>query len=97
MTGVQTCALPISHGHVTVDGRKVDIPSYQVQPGQVVGLREKSRNLDMVVRTLEAGLPGVPYVEVDVESRSGKLLRMPEREEIPIKVNETLVVEFYAR
>ncbi|MFS8543862.1 MAG: 30S ribosomal protein S4 [Limnochordales bacterium] len=87
----------VNHGHVTVDGRKVDIPSYQVQPGQVVGLREKSRNLDMVVSTLEAGPPTVPYVEVDVESRSGKLLRMPEREEIPIKVNETLVVEFYAR
>jgi len=87
----------VTHGHVTVDGRKVDIPSFQVKPGQVVGLREKSRNLDIVVSTLEAGPPSVPYVEVDVESRSGKLLRLPDREEIPIKVNETLVVEFYAR
>jgi len=87
----------VTHGHVTVDGRKVDIPSYQVQPGQVVGLREKSRNLDLVVATLEAGPPSVPYVEVDKENRSGKLLRMPNREEIPVKVNETLIVEFYAR
>ncbi|MBO8141078.1 MAG: 30S ribosomal protein S4 [Firmicutes bacterium] len=87
----------VTHGHVTVDGRKVDIPSYRVQPGQRVGMAEKSRNLGLVVSSLESTPSRVPYVEVDPESRSGTLLRLPSREEIPIKVNETLVVEFYAR
>ncbi len=87
----------VTHGHVTVDGKKVNIPSYLVQPGQVIALSEKARNLPMVAATLEAGPPTVPYVQVDVENRSGTFLNVPAREEIPIKVNETLVVEFYAR
>ena len=87
----------VTHGHILVDGRKVNIPSYLVQPGQVISVSERARNLPIVAATLEAGPPHVPYVEVDVESRSGRLLNIPAREEIPIKVNETLVVEFYAR
>lgn len=87
----------VNHGHVRVDGRKVDIPSYQVQPGQVISLAERARNLPLVLRAVEAGPPTVSYVQVDQENRSGTLLRVPAREEIPVKVNETLVVEFYAR
>lgn len=87
----------VTHGHVTVDGRKVNIPSYQVQPNQVVAIAERARNLPIVAGTIEAGPPQVPYLDVDPENRSGTLLQVPAREEIPINVNETLVVEFYAR
>ena len=87
----------VTHGHILVDGRKVNIPSYLVQPGQVISVSERARNLPIVAGTLEAGPPHVPYVEVNVENRSGTLLNVPAREEIPIKLNETLVVEFYAR
>lgn len=87
----------VTHGHVLVDGKKVDIPSYLVKPGQVIALSEKARNIPMVVSAVEAVSSTVPYVQVDAENRSGTLLRVPAREEIPIKVNETLVVEFYAR
>lgn len=87
----------VTHGHVTVDGRKVDIPSYQVQPNETVGIAEKARNLPIVAGTIEAGVTHVPYLDVDGESRTSTLLNIPAREEIPIQVNETLVVEFYAR
>src|SRR5690606_21204080 len=87
----------VTHGHITVDGRKVNIPSYLVQPGQMIAVAEKSRNLPMVATMLEARPPHVPYVEVDAENRSGTLLNVPARAEIPVKVYETLVVEFYAR
>lgn len=87
----------VTHGHVTVDGRRVNIPSYQVEPGQVVAIAEKSRNLPIVAGTVEAGAPHVPYLDVDRENRTSTLLNVPAREEIPIQVNETLVVEFYAR
>lgn len=87
----------VAHGHVTLNGRKVDIPSHAVRPGDVIGLREKSRNLDLVVGSIEyiASLP--PYLERDDNARIGRLIRMPERAEIPVKANETLVVEFYSR
>lgn len=87
----------VAHGHVTLNGRKVDIPSHAVRPGDVIGLREKSRNLDLVVGSLEhvASLP--PYLERDDNARIGKLIRIPERDEIPVKADETLVVEFYSR
>jgi ribosomal protein S4, bacterial/organelle type len=87
----------VVHGHVRVDGKKVDIPSYLVKPGQVISLVEKARNIPMVRRAQELGAPIVPYVQVDPENFTGTLLRVPAREEIPVKVEETLVVEFYAR
>lgn len=87
----------VSHGHVQVNGRRVDIPSYPVKPGDTVGIREKSRDLDVVRAALEER-PSVPaYLERDDNRCEGRLVRLPAREEIPVKVDESLIVEFYSR
>lgn len=88
----------VTHGHVEVNGKKVDIPSYLVKPGDTVALREKSRNLGLVVETLDRRAGETPpYLERDPEARRGRLLRAPEKDEIPVPVDESLVIEFYAR
>ncbi len=88
----------VSHGHIAVNGQKVDIPSYLVQVGDVVSVREKSRNLDLVVQSLASRAGAVPeYLRLDAEAREGELLRLPAKEEIPVPVDDNLVVEFYAR
>ncbi|CQR48145.1 30S ribosomal protein S4 [Paraliobacillus sp. PM-2] len=87
----------VNHGHVTVDGGRVDIPSYSVKPGQVIGLREKSRNLNIVKEAVEAN-PFVPeYLSFDEEKLEGTFSRLPERSELPAEINEALIVEFYSR
>jgi small subunit ribosomal protein S4 len=87
----------VNHGHVTVNGQKVDIPSYLVKPGDVIGLREKSRNLAVVKEALEdrAYLPD--YLSYNEQTMEGTYLRLPERSELPTEINETLIVEFYSR
>ncbi|GAE34160.1 30S ribosomal protein S4 [Halalkalibacter akibai] len=87
----------VNHGHVLVDGGRVDIPSYRVKPGQAISLREKSRNLDVVKEALEANdfVPG--YVTFDAESLQGTFTRLPERAELPAEITEALIVEFYSR
>ncbi len=87
----------VTHGHVTLNGRKVNIPSHPVQPGDVIAIREKSRDLDVIRAALESRSEVPPYLERDVDTRSGRLLRIPARDEIPVRVDETLVVEFYSR
>lgn len=87
----------VVHGHIAVNGRKVDRPSYAVRPNDVVAVREKSRNLQPVELAVAQATTPPPYLEVDRDNRQGRLLRYPERDELPIKVDESLVVEFYAR
>ncbi|HEY8449387.1 MAG TPA: 30S ribosomal protein S4 [Bacillota bacterium] len=88
----------VRHGHIAVNGRKVDIPSYQVKPGDVVSVREKSRDLAVIreaIETSRADHP--PYLVVDREKLEGKLKYLPERDEIPVTIDEKLIVEFYSR
>ncbi len=88
----------VTHGHVRVDGKKINIPSFQVKPGQVISLREKSqKNEQFKSSFLNGNRRPLPYIEVTEESFSGKLLMMPKREEIPVEINEQLVVEFYSK
>lgn len=87
----------VNHGHILVDGKKVDIPSYNVKPGTTIELKEKSRNLKYVVESLEANVAIKNFVEVDKEARKGKYVRLPERSELNTDINEALVVEFYSR
>lgn len=88
----------VSHGHIEVNGKKVDIPSYIVEVGDVVAVREKSRNLDPVVQSIESRAGNVPdYLSLDAEARRGVLLRVPSKEEIPVPVDDNLIIEFYAR
>ena len=88
-----------THGHILVDGKKVDIPSYRVKPGQKIEIREASKNNVQVVRAIEltnqTGL--APWVDVDTNKVFGIFTRLPEREEVVIPVEERLIVELYSK
>lgn len=87
----------VTHGHILVDGRKTDIPSYQVEPGQTITLKQKSRKVEMFKENYEnAFLNSYPYLSKE-EGFEGTLIRKPEREEVPIEIQDTLVIEFYSR
>ena len=85
----------VNHGHITVDGKRVDIPSYEVKPGQVISLRERSKNLQVVKDALEAVVGRAPFVSFDENKMEGSLVRLPEREELDANMDEALVVEYY--
>ncbi len=89
----------VRHGHITVNGRRVDIPSYRVKPGDVVAVHEKSKNLGVIQANVELskGRKGVPWLEFDPDKLEGKFLRYPDREDLALPVNEQLVIEFYSR
>ncbi len=89
----------VNHGHVLVDGKRVDIPSYAVKAGQKVEIREKSKKNPQVVRAIEltnqTGL--APWVDIDADKVFGIFTRLPEREEVIIPVEERLIVELYSK
>ncbi|MBX0359055.1 30S ribosomal protein S4 [Halobacillus sp. Nhm2S1] len=87
----------VTHGHVTVDGGRVDIPSYRVAPGQVISLREKSQKLNVVEEAIEVNNFVPEYLTFDEDKREGTYTRFPERSELPSEINEALIVEFYSR
>lgn len=87
----------VTHGHVTVDGGRVDIPSYRVVPGQVLSLREKSQKLNVVEEAIEVNNFVPEYLTFDEDKREGTYTRFPERSELPSEINEALIVEFYSR
>ncbi|SES07052.1 SSU ribosomal protein S4P [Gracilibacillus ureilyticus] len=87
----------VNHGHITVDGSRVDIPSYEVKPGQVIGVREKSQKLDIITEAVEANTFTPEYVTFDADKLEGTYTRFPERSELPAEINEALIVEFYSR
>ncbi len=87
----------VNHGHMLVNGKKVDISSFNVSPGDVISLREKSRNVQIYKETFEENNVIVPYVSKDTQNFSGTLVRLPEREEIPIIVEDRYIVEYYSR
>jgi small subunit ribosomal protein S4 len=89
----------VTHGHVLVNGKKLDIPSYQVKQGDKIEIREKSKNNPQIQRALEltnqTGI--VPWVDVEKEKVMGIFTRIPEREEVVIPVEERLIVELYSK
>ena len=87
----------VVHGHIQVNGAKVDKPSFQVKPGDSISLKEKSRSIEMFKENFESFGLAVDYLEKDIESFTGRLLRLPMRDEIPINVKDSLVIEFYSR
>ena len=87
----------VNHGHILVNGKKVDIPSFTVKPGQVIELREKSRNLKVIKEALEANVGRVDYVSFDETNMKGEYVRLPERSELNQEINEALIIEFYSR
>ncbi|MDD7447828.1 MAG: 30S ribosomal protein S4 [Phocaeicola sp.] len=88
----------VGHKHITVDGKVVNIPSYSVKPGQLVGVRERSKTLEVI----DASLSGFnhskyPWLEWDNAKKVGKLLHTPERADIPENIKEHLIVELYSK
>jgi small subunit ribosomal protein S4 len=88
----------VSHGHILVNGQRVNIPSYGVPVDSVISLSAKQRTNEMIVSNfLELQSFASPYIEKNLEDFSGKLIRLPNREEIPIEVNEIYAIEFYSK
>jgi small subunit ribosomal protein S4 len=89
----------VRHGHVQVDGQKVNIPSFQVRPEQKVAIKEDSRKNDFIRASVETARGrGVPeWLELDAESFTGTMLRTPTREDIKLPIQEQLIVELYSR
>ena len=89
----------VRHGHITVNGKKVSIPSYITRPGDTVAIREKSRDLVVVAGTLEKrkGQSVPEWLQFDSQARSGRVLQAPSREAIAIPVTEQLIVELYSK
>ena len=87
----------VNHGHILVNGKKVDIPSFVCKPGMTIEVKEKSKNMKAISEALEASLNTVAFVDVDKDAKKGTYLRLPERSELNQEFNELLVVEFYNR
>ena len=87
----------VNHGHITVDGKKVDIPSYRVKVGQVIALKENSKDLKCVKEALENVTKRVEYLDFDKNNNTAKFVRLPERNELSADINESLIVELYNR
>ena len=89
----------VNHGHVLVNGKRVNIASYRVKPGDVVSVRERSRNMALVLEAIQSGERDTPdYLEVDAKGLSVKFIRAPDLAEVPypVKMEPNLIVEFYA-
>lgn len=86
----------VSHGHILVNGKRVDAPSCLVEIGDVVSVKPKSLTLPVIVETVESAQPPL-YLELDKEKRSVRLTRLPQRDEVPVICDMAMVVEFYSR
>ena len=87
----------VNHGHILVNGKKVDIPSYRVKPGSTITLKDKDKDLKVVKESLEKVTNRVEFVTYDEGKMIGTYVRMPERNELNPDIKETLIVEFYNR
>jgi len=87
----------VKHGHILVNGQRVDLPSYLVVPGQVLSVKESMRKNPHVIESMEGTAYNLEYLTVDKDNFSATFLRIPERQEIPVPVQEQLIVEFYTR
>lgn len=87
----------VAHGHITVDGKRLDIPSYLVEVGQVIGVRERSRDLSIIKESVESLYGRPEFLTFDDEKLEGSLTRLPLREEMPQEIEESFIVEFYNR
>lgn len=87
----------VNHGHILVNGKKVDIPSFSVKPGSVISVKEGSRTVPAIKEALESTVSTKNYVTFDKEAMKGTFVRLPERAELNDVINEALVVEYYNR
>ncbi|HJQ37998.1 MAG TPA: 30S ribosomal protein S4 [Thermoanaerobaculia bacterium] len=88
----------VGHGHVLVNGKRVDIPSYHVRPNDTLTLSEKfKRSRQLAIWLERGGIVPPAYLELDRDQMNGRLVRVPERDEIPVPIDDRLIVEFYSR
>ena len=88
----------VSHRHITVDGKVVNIPSYEVKPGQVVAVREKAKSLEVIAASLDGfNHSKYSWLEWNEAEKAGKYLNIPQREDIPENIKEQLIVELYSK
>lgn len=87
----------VTHRHITVNGHVVNIPSYSIKPGDIVGVREKSKSLEVIQNSLGSRRVNVSWLEWDSASLAGKLINRPERDQIPETIKEQLIVELYSK
>ena len=87
----------VNHGHITVNGKKVDIPSYRVKPGDVIALRENSKEHKGIEIALANVKSRVDFITYDEKKKSATYVRFPQRSELNAEINESLIVEFYSR
>ncbi len=88
----------VVHGHILVNDKKINIPSYRVNVGDIVSLKEQSRNVELFKENfLSSTIVNYPYLEKDEDNFSGKFTKSPNRDEIPIEIDDQLVVEYYSR
>lgn len=87
----------VNHGHITVNGKKVNIPSYQVKVGDVIQIKENKQSLEMFKALKEAKVNTPKWLEFNPATLTGKVLALPEREDIDMNIQEHLIVEFYSR
>ncbi|MBK7480126.1 MAG: 30S ribosomal protein S4 [Bacteroidales bacterium] len=88
----------VSHRHITVNGQVVNVPSYQLKPGDIVGVREKSKSLETIVDSLTTRkYSKLPWLEWDDAQMAGKFMTVPERSDIPENIREQLIVELYSK
>lgn len=89
----------VLHGHFEVNGRKVSVPSFQVRPGDVISVRDGSKNVPLIQDSVEnrGGRDLPDWLEANVKAMKGRLLRVPARETIPITIQENMIVEFYSK
>ena len=87
----------VNHGHVTVNGKKVDIPSYKCKVGDVIAIKESDKDLTVIKSALEALSKRVEFVDFNEKDMAGTFIRLPERSELNADINESLIVEFYNR
>ncbi len=85
----------VNHGHIVLDGKKADIPSMTIKPGQTISLKQASKGLQIVKDALEATVSRVAFVSYDENTMTGTYVRLPERSEILPEIRENLIVEFY--
>ncbi|MBR5370190.1 MAG: 30S ribosomal protein S4 [Bacilli bacterium] len=85
----------VNHGHVTVNGKKVDIPSYRVKVGDVISLKDKDKSLKVVAESLSKVTKRVEFINYDENKMEATYVRLPERNELNADINEALIVEFY--
>ena len=87
----------VNHGHITVNGKKVNIPSYQVKVGDVIAVKENKQNLEMFASLKGVKVNTPKWLEFSTDSLVGKVLALPERDDIDLNIKEHLIVEFYSR